>query len=50
MIEELLNEFIKMRKAKGKRGTKEVFKHEFTQVLLAFKVVIRSWIGIPAAL
>ena len=48
--EELLNEFIKMRKAKGKRGTKEVFKHEFTQVLLAFKVVIRSWIGIPAAL
>ncbi|KAH8173836.1 endoplasmic reticulum oxidoreductin 1 (ERO1) domain-containing protein [Sarocladium implicatum] len=45
--EELLEEFIRMRNTRPEGGAGEVAKHEFAQVMMAFKLVIRSWIGIP---
>ena len=48
--EDVLEEFIKMRSTKVQGGAKEVFQHEFSKVVLAFKVVISRWLGIPGAM
>lgn len=49
--DDVLKEFIRMRQTKLENAPiKDIFGHEFGKVLLAFKVVLRSWLNIPGAL
>lgn len=50
-VKDPLEEFIKVRKRKLRNPTvKETFENEFAKVMLAFRVVLRAWVGIPSAM